>query len=937
MLAAWYTQQLIFDGFVNGLVFGLLAVGIVLVYRATRVINFAVGNMGVVGAGLFALLDIQYNLPFWLAAGIGLAVGVVYGGVLEIAVIRRLFLAPRVIVLVATIGIAQLSLAILIAYPEIDAPGRPFPQAIASSLSLGEITIRGPQLVTVLVVPLVAAGLGWLLTRTAFGKAVKASAENRDLARLNAISPRRVSVFVWAAAGALATISLSLIAAQVNSAAALTQLGPVTLSRALVAAVIAGLVSFGWAFAAGIAVGVAEALISFNWPDQAGLVDFVMLAIVLVAVYFQSRATDEANVFAFVPKRRPVPEHLAGIWWVRQINKAGLVVLLLAGIALPLLVEQTSRHQLYGTVIAFALCGLSLTVLTGWAGQLSLGQMAFAGIGALLATSFERGMLWDIGLGGLRFRSGLEPLPLGVSLLAAAAVTAVIAALIGVGALRVRGLLLAVSTFVFGIAAVQYLYERPILVADLRSPIPFRRSDVFGIDVTSQRSYYYVMLATLVIAVAVVGRLRRTGVGRSIIGVRDNPAAAAAYTISPSAAKLRAFAFSGFLAGLGGGLLAANLQSVPAERFFGVSDSLRLVSVVVIGGIGSVAGPVIGSLWVVGLPAFFADNDLVPLLSSSIGLLILLLYFRGGLVQLFHMMHDAVIAGLERRMPEPAAKRQATLPASLSGARERPVPDTVLRAERITVRFGGLRAVDDASVRVGRHEVVGLIGANGAGKTTLMNAISGSLRCRGEVELFGESVSGDSPSQRARKGLGRTFQAATLFPELSVSETVQLALEARRRSGFVSSALALPRSLRLERARRAEAAELIDFLGLGRFASAYVSDLSTGTRRVVELAGLLALDARMLVLDEPTGGLAQRETEAFGPLIGDIRRHLNASIMVIEHDMGLIMGISDRVYCLEAGAVIAEGAPHEVRNDPRVVAGYLGTDERAIARSGPVQ
>ena len=155
-------------------------------------------------------------------------------------------------------------------------------------------------------------------------------------------------------------------------------------------------------------------------------------------------------------------------------------------------------------------------------------------------------------------------------------------------------------------------------------------------------------------------------------------------------------------------------------------------------------------------------------------------------------------------------------------------------------------------------------------------------------------------------------------------------------AGLLSSALFLPPAIKTERSHRREADELIDFLGLGRYADTYIADLSTGTRRIVELAGLLALDARLLCLDEPTAGVAQRETEAFGPLIKEIRRELGASMLVIEHDMPLIMSISDRVYCLELGSIIAEGVPSEVRNDPRVIASYLGTDERAIARSGAV-
>ena len=251
--------------------------------------------------------------------------------------------------------------------------------------------------------------------------------------------------------------------------------------------------------------------------------------------------------------------------------------------------------------------------------------------------------------------------------------------------------------------------------------------------------------------------------------------------------------------------------------------------------------------------------------------------------------------------------------------------------EGVSVAFGGNRAVSDVSLTVGRDEIVGLIGTNGAGKSTLMNAIGGFVPSSGRVELLGEDVSTSSPVSRAAAGLGRTFQAATHFPELTVRQTVQVALEARRRSSFLRTALFLDGPV--ERRQRAEADELIAFLGLGRYADAYISDLSTGTRRIVELAGLLAVDAKVLCLDEPTAGVAQRESEAFGPLIQEIRRELSASVLIIEHDMPLIMSISERVYCLESGTVIAEGEPDAVRNDPLVIASYLGTDIRAIDRS----
>jgi ABC-type branched-subunit amino acid transport system ATPase component/ABC-type branched-subunit amino acid transport system permease subunit len=938
IVATLLTSQVAFDGVVEGLVFGLLAIGIVLVYRATRVINFAVGNMGLIGAGLMALLVVDYHVPYWLAVIAGLIAGTAYGAVIDLVVIRRLFDAPRVIVLVATIGVAQLSLAILTGYPKIEPSGAPFPQAIGHTYTIGSVEVAGSELAILVVVPLVALLLAWFLGRTTIGKTVKASADNQDLARLAGINPKRVSTMVWAIAGALATLSLCLIASQTGSADNLATLGPATLVRALAAAVIAGMTSFWRAFVAGIAIGVVQAAITFNYLDQPGLTDFLVLIAVLVAVYFQSRSqSDDSENVLFVPRRRPVPPRLADRWWVRNLDRLGLLSLGVVAVVVPIVVSQPSRHLLYATILLFALAGISLTVLTGWLGQVSLGQMAFAGIGAFMAAAFHRGITLTIGVGGTHFDLVMQAMGFGPSVLLAAGVTALLAVVIGVGALRVRGLLLAVSTFAFAEAASQFLYNQPLLSGGFADAVPMPRSDLFGLNIDSQRTYYFVVLAVVALTIAIVARLRRTGAGRTTIGVRDNPSTAAAYTVSATRVKLRAFALAGLIAGLAGALLAGATQQVQFDQFYTVQDSLALVSIVVIGGLGSISGPILGALWVIGLPAFFPGNDVVPLLSSSIGLLFLLLYFPGGLVQIAYGAKDTFLEWMDRRL---GAAPVAPVPAARAPVPARPerapldAATPALQTIDVSVHFGGIAAVDEVSIAVGADEIVGLIGTNGAGKSTLMNAVGGFTSSSGAVELFGERISDASAVTRARRGLGRTFQAATLFPELTVRETVQLALEARGHTGLISAALCLPRSVRLERRQRAEADELIDFLGLGRYSPSYISDLSTGTRRVVELAGLLALDARLLCLDEPTAGLAQRETEAFGPLIVEIRRELGAAVLVIEHDMPLIMGISDRVYCLELGRVIAEGPPAEVRQDTAVIASYLGTDERSIARSG---
>ena len=941
VLAVWTTRQLWFDGVVNGMVLGLLALGVVLVYRSTRVINLAVGNMGLPATGLMALLVINYDFPYWLALPIALVVGIAVGALIERAVIRRLFDAPRVIVLVATIGIAQLMQAVLASYPDLERTrGQRFPAPLTFIWDdvLG-LRITGPKLTILVLVPLLALSLSWFLNRTVFGQTVQASATNADLARLSGIDPKMVQLFVWTIAGLLATISLLLLSANRGSIGGLSNLGPNTMARALVAAVIAGMVSFPRALAAGVAIGVVQAHVQFVFINQGGLIDFLLFVLVAVAVAFQSRGSaEEAGSFSFSARRRPIPERLREIWWVRGLSTTALGLLLAIALVLPYLVTRPSRHLLYASILAFAICALSMTIVTGWAGQLSLGQMAFAGIGALFAAGFNRGLTLGVGIGDRWefFSVTLPRVPYLVSMLLAAGMAAATAALIGLGALRVKGLLLAVTTFAFAMAAQQYLYRRPMLNGGNSQSIPFRRGSLGPLDLASQRAYYYLCLGILVVLLVVVARLRRSGIGRSIIGVRENENTAAAYTVSPTRTKLLAFSLAGGIAGLGGALLGGLVQNIPyTERLFQITDSLRLVSIVVIGGLGTLMGPVVGALWVVGLPAFWPDNDLVPLFTSSIGLLILLLYFPGGLIQITYSARDALLRWAESRLPDAPSKTSTAPPAVvLGGGRDRPVyQGSALAVRDVSVTFGGLRAVDRVSIVAHPGEVVGLIGTNGAGKSTLMNAIGGFTPAEGIVEILGNDVSGRSASARARVGLGRTFQAARLFPELTVRETVQVALEARGRTGLLSTALFLPSASRSERAMASDASDLIDFLGLGRYADGFVAELSTGTRRIVELAGLLALDAQVLCLDEPTAGVAQRETEAFGPLLKQIQQELHATMIVIEHDMPMIMALSDRVYCLEAGQIIAEGPPDEVRNDPRVVASYLGTDTRAIDRS----
>ncbi|HEX6657188.1 MAG TPA: ATP-binding cassette domain-containing protein, partial [Ilumatobacter sp.] len=754
--AQWVTSQLVFNGVVNGSLIGLLALAMVLVYRSTRVINFAVGSIGLVGATLLPLLVLDYDFPYWVGLVVCLLCGTAFAAVSELIVIRRLFDAPRVIVLVATVGIAQLAAGVAAAYPDLEASGSKYPLPISHVFeNVAGLRVTGTQLAVLVAAPLLVSGLLWILFRTTLGRTIEATADNAALARLSSVNPKLVSTFVWTMAGLVSTVAMILLSTLGGAVGGLDDLGPVTLSRAMIAFVLARMRSYHLAFLYGIAIGVAEAVVRFNFIRKPGLFDVIGFAVVLVVVFLQGRTQADDGVFAFAPTVRVRPERVDEVTWLRRMPVLIGVLIAAAVIALPLVVTLPSRQLVYASVACFGICAMSLSVITGWAGQLSLAQMTFAGFGGLLSAAFVRGFELDVWVLDVHAPS----LPFLVAIPLAAIVVSAMAVLIGLGALRVRGLQLAVTTFVFAVAAQQYIYRIPVFSDDNANSVSFRRGSLFGLSLDSYRTYYYACVVVLAVVFIVTSRLRLSGIGRSTIAARDNPDAAAAYTVSPARTKLTAFAIAGFVAAIGGAMLAGLVQSVPfGERYFLFSDSLQLVGMVVIGGLAARVGPILGALWVIGLPAFFPDNELVPLFTSSIGLLLVVMYFPGGFAQIGYLIRDALDDWAVRRLPPPASESRVR-PAveALSGRRRDPMTakptTTALVATDMTVRFGGNVAVDGVALEVNDGEIVGLIGTNGAGKSTLLRAIAGIVEAdRGVVLLDGREITHAPPEEIAAMG-----------------------------------------------------------------------------------------------------------------------------------------------------------------------------------------
>jgi len=952
------SAQILFNGVMSGVLVGLLAVGIVLVFRSSRVINFAYGEIGVFGAVLLAMLVTNYGINFWLALVLAMLAGAAISLAMELIVVRRLFEAPRVILFVATLGATLLVRVGIVALPDIESsqagafptpffvqPSRDNPDAAYSlfgldiPISIGSIDVLGRDMMVLLFAPIALALVTWFVTRTLYGLCVRAASVNADAARLAGVSPRLMSSIVWTMAGALSVLTVTLLmpVKGLSPGPVVEAAGPDILLRALAAALAARMLSLPIAMGAGIALGVVEALVIANQSvdrlllDSPGSYFVILLAVILALVVVQSRRgnTEDEGAFSFSPRTRPIPDHLRQLWWIKHLDKLAAGAALGLALLAPVVLDLSSMNQLSSAYLV-GLIALSIVVLTGWAGQLSLGQFAIAGLGALSTATFtNRGIPWG---GGWIAPEGL---PVFLSMVLATAFCIMVAMVVGAPALRVKGLFLAATTLGFAIMCDQWLYQQEIFLPSGQQSAQVPRGAIGPVSFESSTRYHYLCLATLVVAVIMVNRLRASGIGRTMIAVRDNQSSAAAYTVSPTRAKITAFGIAGGLAGLAGAMTGALFQNVnPAD--YSVTASLDVVALTIIGGVGTATGGVVGALWVAGLPAFVGFNSQVNLFRNGIGLLLIILYFPGGLIQIGHSVRDLLVTRAAERLPAPINKSSSTERTPLPASSARPklaagVP--ALSATDMTIAFSGNRVVDGVSIHAEPGEVIGLIGGNGAGKSTLMNAIGGFVPSSGTVVLGGVDISGVPPAGRASRGLGRTFQSANLFGDLTVRETVMVALEARSATSLGLSLTGLPPHGANERAKRSEADALIDFLGLGRYAGAFISDLSTGTRRICELACLLALDAHVLCLDEPTAGVAQRETEAFGPLIKRIQAELSATMIVIEHDMPLIMSISDRVYCLEAGTLIAEGSPAEVRNNPSVIASYLGTDERAIERS----
>ncbi|KPM54243.1 ABC transporter [Frankia sp. CcI49] len=933
-------------GLGNGGVYAALGLALVLTYRSSGVINFATGAVALYVAYSYAFLrdgqllvllpglpesvDIGGSWPLAPAAALSLLLGALLGAILYLAVFRPLREAPPLARAVASLGVLvviQSTMAIRLGTSPVSVSAI-FP---AERWEFGDAKLLSDRFYLVVAVVVLTLVLTAVYRFTRFGLLTRAVAESQTGAYVSGVSPDRIALFNWMISGVTAGAAGILIAP-------LSPLSPTTYTLfvvpALAAAVVGGFKNLIPTVAAGIVIGMlqaeAQSLVSedVSWLPKTGSSELIPLVVILVALLITGRGlTVRGGLLRQPLGRAPRPRSLT----LPTLSGTALGVLGL------LVTTGTWRAAVIGTFIA-AIIGLSLVVVTGYAGQVSLAQLALAGSAAFTLSGLTQS--WHV------------PFPFA-PLLAALAAT-VLGVVIGLPALRLKGLTLGIVTLALAYTIEAVWFRNTDIVDSDGAQVT--QPKLFGLDLSVGTGHAFprlpfglLCLAVLVAVAFGVAKLRTSALGSAMLAVRANEQSAAGIGINVVAVKVASFAIASFIAGLGGSLLAYRLNTVTFASFTALGG-LSLLSTAYLAGVTSVYGGILaGVMASTGITFIAMDRwvhlgDWFPVITGVL-LLVALIGHPEGFASGGHDLADRLDRLRHRRAGKSPAKQVA---APAAGALSTPAetaepsaetvvlaglakPDaaaeadpakpttqvapagTVLEIDGLTVRYGGVTAVSEVSMRVDAGQIVGLIGPNGAGKTSVIDATTGFTRADGTVRLAGTHIEGLPTHSRVRRGLARTFQSLELYDDLTVEENVSAAL-------FGASGDERHRAL----------ASALDLVGLADRAGRHAGELSQGERQLVSIARACATGPKALLLDEPAAGLDTTESVWLGERIRSISA-TGVGVILVDHDVSLVLSVCDYIYVLDFGKVIAEGDPAAIRANRAVADAYLGSVHDALA------
>lgn len=704
-------------GVVFGSFYALTAMGLVLIYRANRVVNFAQADIGAV-AGVLAIEFNLHGVNYFVSIILGLVIAAFVGALVNVAVIRRFRQAPRLIVAVATIGIAQILSGIALIIPFLWPASGTFTTPFDVSFRINPAVFSGNHLVAMIAVPLVMLAVIGFLRFSDYGVVIRAAAENGDRASLLGIPVPRLSTIVWAIAGLLSATAVILRVPILGftSFVSVSGAGNALLLRTLAAAVIGRMDNLPRTVAAAVAIGIFESAAIWQVP-RTTVVDALLVVVILVALFAQrgffSRAAETGiSTWKAIKEVRPIPAELARLPEVRWTFNALRMLLLAFVLSYPLFAGPTSEAAM-SLVFVYSMVAVSLLILTGWAGHISLGQFALVGFGAATTSVLYGRHGWDITL----------------AIVAGTIVAALVALIIGLPALRIRGPFLAVTTLAFAVTSSTFFLEDRYLPwfveSSISRPVLWNR-----LPLEFNWQMYYFAFACLLLVIVAARNLRRSHTGRVLIAVRDNEVQAEANTMNTTKLKLTAFVISGAIAGFAGGVYVLTQNGLNTDSF-DAAVSIKLFSMVVIGGLGSLPGAVMGAVYV--RSAEFFLPPAYSLLASGFGILLLLIFLPEGLGGLMYRIRDMFLRKV-------ADRRGILVPSLLADKRQ--VEDAPVV---IDTALGGLAATSAGSaadVKEAEHEV-------------LTGALEG-MRHENEDDLEPTAAADDASGNGARRRRSRT-------------------------------------------------------------------------------------------------------------------------------------------------------------------------------------
>jgi branched-chain amino acid transport system permease protein len=579
--------------------------------------------------------------------------------------------------------------------------------------------------------------------------------------------------------------------------------------------------------------------------------------------------------------------------------------LLLGAVLLPILPTPAYWINLLDYIGLYALVAIGLVLLTGVGGLTSFAQAAFVGLGAY-TTAY------------LSTRHGVSP---WIGLLAGLALTVISAYIIGLITMRMSGHYLPLATIAWGIS-VYFVFGNMEFLGKYDGLNGIPTIKLFGLDLMDGRAMYYLIWGIVLLAVIAVNNLLNSRPGRAIRALKAGKVMAEGMGVHTARIKVAIFVLSAMLASISGWLYAHLQRSVNPSPF-GLNYGIEYLFMAVVGGIGHIWGAVLGA----GLLTILKDvlQDALPRLVGATGNFEIIV-FGALMILLLQYARDGIWPFVRKFFPAAPAARA---PAGATRLAVRPKPaagETILEVSMVRKQFGGLVAVNDVSFNVKAGEIVGLIGPNGAGKSTTFNLVTGVLPLTsGNVTYRGDSIASAPSRDIVRRGIGRTFQHVQLLPTMTVLENVALGShlrgDFRPQGGFLASILRLNREE--ESKLLHEAAIQIERVGLKDLMYAEAGSLALGQQRIVEIARALCCDPALLLLDEPAAGLRYQEKQALAALLNQLKAD-GMSILIVEHDMDFVMGLTDKLVVMEFGAKIAEGKPDEIQAHPAVLQAYLG-------------